>query len=158
MSSVWSIPTSLPGIQPIDDNGYGLRINFHSATLQHDGKVLSMDQVVKWQNGTLFGYAPLITRFNNEKGAVIASVNDAGPRVEEMMAYPNPTQGQAILRLPGLGIVRNATITITNTIGAVVQRTRLTDERIDLSALPAGVYHCSVEHEGGSLHARIVKE
>jgi len=147
-----------PGIQPIDDNGYGLRINFHSATLQHDGKVLSMDQVVKWQNGTLFGYAPLITRFNNEKGAVIASVNDAGPRVEEMMAYPNPTQGQAILRLPGLGIVRNATITITNTIGAVVQRTRLTDERIDLSALPAGVYHCSVEHEGGSLHARIVKE
>ena len=147
-----------PGIQPIDDNGYGLRINFHSATLQHDGKVLSMDQVVKWQNGTLFGYAPLITRFNNEKGAVIASVNDAGPRVEEMMAYPNPTQGQAILRLPGLGMVRNATITITNTIGAVVQRTRLTDERIDLSALPAGVYHCSVEHEGGSLHARIVKE
>ena len=151
-------PEFNPGVQPIDDNGFDLRINFHCATLQDDGKVLSMDQVVRWQNGTLFGYAPLITRFNNEKGAVIASVNDAGPRVEEMMAYPNPTQGQAILRLPSLGMVRNATITITNTIGAVVQRTQLMDERIDLSALPVGVYHCSVEHEGGSLHARIVKE
>lgn len=51
---------------------------------------------------------------------MIASVNDAGPRVEEMMAYPNPTQGAGDLRLPGLGMVRNATITITNTIGAVV--------------------------------------
>jgi uncharacterized delta-60 repeat protein len=147
-----------PGIQPIDDNGYDLRINFHCATLQQDGKVLSMDQVVKWENGSLFGYAPLITRFNNEKGAGAASVNDAGPRTEETIAYPNPTNGPAALRLPGLGMLQNATFTITNNLGAVVKQDQLMNERIDFSALPAGVYYCLVKHTGGSLHARIVKE
>jgi uncharacterized delta-60 repeat protein len=147
-----------PGIQPIDDNGYGLRINFHCATLQDDGKVLSMDQVVKWQNGTLFGYAPLITRFNNEKGSVIASVNDAGPRVDEVYAYPNPTHGSVALRLPDPGAWRNATAVITNNAGAIVIQQRFVNELLDLSALSAGVYHCEVMHEEGSVHARIVKE
>jgi uncharacterized delta-60 repeat protein len=151
-------PDFNPGIQPIDDNGYDLRINFHCATLQDDGKVLSMDQVVKWQNGSLFGYAPLITRFNNEKGAVTASVNDAGPRVDEAIAFPNPTNGPVALRTSGLGTWQNATAFITNNVGAMVMQEQLVNERIDLSALPAGVYYCLVKHAGGSLHARIVKE
>lgn len=146
-----------PGIQPIDDNGYGLLINFHCATLQQDGKVLSMDQVVKWQNGSNFGYAPLITRFNNEKGAVAAAVNEAGPRVEEAFAFPNPTSGPVALHIPGIGAGQYATATIMNNVGAVVMQEQLENERIDLSALPAGVYHCVVKHAGGSLHARIVK-
>ncbi len=147
-----------PGIQPIDDQGYQLRINFHCATLQADGKVLSMDQVGKWQGADLLGWAPLITRFNNEKGAVIASVNDVGPRVDEAYAYPNPTNGSVTLRAPGLGAWQNATALITNNVGAMVMQERIVNERIDLSALPAGVYHCVVKHAGGSVHARIVKE
>lgn len=146
-----------PGIQPIDDNGYDLRINFHCATLQDDGKVLSMDQVVKWQNGNLFGYAPLITRFHNEKGAVVASMNEAGPRTDGIIAYPNPTNGPAVLRIPG-GRSQSATVTITDNAGAVVEQGRSVDERIDLSALPTGIYHCLVKHAGGSLHARILKQ
>ncbi len=147
-----------PGVQPIDDQGYGLRINFHCATLQDDGKVLSMDQVVKWQNGTLFGYAPLITRFNNEKGAVVASVNDAGPRVDEMFAFPNPTNGSVNLRASGLSAWRNATVSIINNIGEVVMQERIANGDIDLSALPVGVYSCLVKHAAGSVHARIVKQ
>lgn len=146
-----------PGIQAIDDNGFNLRINFHCATLQADGKVLSMDQVVKWQNGELFGYAPLITRFNNEKGSVVASVNDAGPRVEQAFAFPNPTNGAVSLRASGFEGLRNATAMITNSVGAMVAQEVLVEGVMDLSALPAGVYSCSVEHAGGSLHARIVK-
>ncbi|MFT3884208.1 MAG: T9SS type A sorting domain-containing protein [Flavobacteriales bacterium] len=147
-----------PGIQPIDDHGYDLRINFHCATLQHDGKVLSMDQVVKWRNGELFGYAPLITRFNNEKGAVTAAVNEAGPRVDDVFAFPNPTMGTVFLRAPSLEVWQNATVIITDGLGAVARQGKLVNGRIDLSALPPGVYSCMVKHAGGSLHARVVKE
>lgn len=147
-----------PGVQPIDDDGYSLRINFHCATLQDDGKVLSMDQVVKWQNGELFGYAPLITRFNNEKGSVIAAVSDVGPHVVEVYTYPNPTTGHTALHLSGSGPLQNATIIITTNVGALVRQEQLMNERIDLSALPAGVYHCTVRYDEGSLHARVVKE
>jgi len=149
--------TFAPGIQPIHDNGYDLRINFHCATMQEDGKVLSMDQVVKWQNGNLFGYSPLITRFHNESGAVVASMNEAGPRMDGIIAYPNPTKGSAVIRIPG-GSSQNWTVTITDNAGVVVEQGRSVDERIDLSALPTGVYHCLVKHAGGSLHARIVKQ
>lgn len=146
-----------PGIQTIDDNGFNLRINFHCATLQEDGKVLSMDQVVKWQNGELFGYAPLITRFKNEKGA-LTSVNEAGPRVKEAFAFPNPTQGSVTLRAPEGQVWRNAHITITNSMGAVLRDEALLHEHIDLAALSAGIYFCRVEYPGGSLQARIIKE
>ena len=147
-----------PGIQPIDDNGYDLRINFHCATLQEDGKVLSMDQVVKWQNGALFGYAPLITRFTNEKGAIVASVNDAGPREQHAIAFPNPTSGTVTMRAPAIDAWQNATAVITNSVGAVVLEEQLVNGTIDLSALACGVYTCLVQHAGGSVHARIVKE
>ena len=154
-----SIDTTFhPGIQAIDDNGYDLRINFHCATLQHDGKVLSMDQVVKWQSGTLLGYAPLITRFNNEKGAVTASVNDAGPRVDQAFVYPNPTNGPLVLRAPGNGTWQRATIVITNAAGDVIMQESLLNDRIDLTSLSSGIYFCSVKHAGGTVHARIVKE
>ena len=147
-----------PGIQPIDDQGYGLRINFHCATLQDDGKVLSMDQVVKWQNGNLFGYAPLITRFNNEKGAVAASVNDAAPRVDQAVAYPNPTNGPLVLGAPGNGTWQNAIVVITNAAGDMIMQESLLNDRVDLTSLSSGVYFCSVKHAGGTAHARIVKE
>lgn len=147
-----------PGIQQIDDNGYSLRINFHCATLQADGKVLSMDQVVKWQNGALFGYAPLITRFNNEAGAVAAAVSEAGPRAEQANAYPNPTNGSVVLRAPNNATWRNATVVITNSAGARVGQEQMLNDRIDLSAFSPGIYFCMVKHAGGSAHARIVKE
>lgn len=147
-----------PGVQPIDDNGFNLRINFHCATLQADGKVLSMDQVVKWQNGELFGYAPLITRFTNEKGAITAAVNDAGPRAVEAFAFPNPTHGTTTMRVPGNLAWQNATAVITNSAGAIVLQGKLVNERIDLSSLSPGVYFCLVTHAEGSLHARIIKE
>jgi uncharacterized delta-60 repeat protein len=147
-----------PGIQPIDDNGFSLRINFHCATLQDDGKVLSMDQVVKWRNGELFGYAPLITRFNNAKGSVTASVNDAGPRVEQAWAVPNPTSGSVALHAVGLGAWQNATVIVTNSAGATVKQEQLVSDRVDLSALDPGVYFCVVKHRGGSHRFRIVKE
>jgi hypothetical protein len=113
--------------------------------------------VVKWQNGNLFGYSPLITRFHNESGAVVASMNEAGPRMDGIIAYPNPTKGSAVIRIPG-GSSQNWTVTITDNAGVVVEQGRSVDERIDLSALPTGVYHCLVKHAGGSLHARIVKQ
>lgn len=146
-----------PGIQAIDDNGFNLLINFHCATLQADGKVLSMDQVVKWQNGELFGYAPLITRFNNSKGAVDVSVKD-GPMVEEVQAFPNPTNGAVLLPASAQGAWQNATAVITNSMGAVVMREKLVNGRIDLSSLAPGVYHCAAQHAEGALHARIIKE
>ena len=145
-----------PGVQPIDDNGYDLRINFHCATLQDDGKVLSMDQVVKWQSGSLFGYAPLITRFQNTFGSETA-VNESGPRVEEVVAYPNPTEGTVTLSAPGRGAWQNATVLLTNNAGDLVLQQKSVGDRIDLSALPAGVYHCLLEHTQGTVHARIVK-
>ena len=150
-------PDFTPGIQEIDDNGYDLRIHFHCATLQGDGKVLSMDMVVKWLNGELHGYAPLITRFNNSKGAVVA-VEETGPRVEVVEAFPNPTSGMVTLLTGDRGSLRNATACITNSVGAMVMQENLINEHIDLSALSPGVYFCLVKHAGGSLHARIVKE
>lgn len=146
-----------PGVQPIDDNGFGLRIHLHCATLQQDGKVLSMDMVVKWLNGELHGYAPLITRFHNSKGAVTA-VHEGGPRVEQMDAFPNPTLGSVTLRASGSSSWRNATVRITNSVGAIVQQEPLMGDRIDLSALRPGVYQCEVKHAEGSVHARIIKD
>ncbi|MBL7953018.1 MAG: T9SS type A sorting domain-containing protein [Flavobacteriales bacterium] len=146
-----------PGVQPIDDNGFDLRIHFHCATLQQDGKVLAMDMVVKWLNGELHGYAPLITRFHNSRGALTA-VRESGPRLEQVDAFPNPTLGSVTLRAPGSNTWRNATVRITNSIGAIVLQEPLVGERIDLSALPAGVYLCEVKHAAGTVHARIVKE
>jgi len=35
---------------------------------------------------------------------------------------------------------------------------QLVNGTIDLSTLPYGVYTCLVQHAGGSVHARIVKE
>lgn len=147
-----------PGIQPIDDHGYGLRINFHCATLQHDGKVLSMDQVVKWQDGELFGYAPLITRFNNEKGSVVAHVNDAGSRGDVVFVFPNPTAGRVTLRLPDEVAWQDATVTITDNRGALVAQERLGNGVLDLSALSAGAYSCLVGSGEGSRHALIIKQ
>ncbi len=147
-----------PGVQPIDDNGYSLRINFHCATLQADGKVLSMDQVVKWQNGELYGYAPLITRFNNEKGAVTAAVNDAGPLMRQALATPNPTSGPVALNALGLAGWQKAAAVITNSLGVVVRQETMVDGRLELSALAPGVYSCVVLHAEGSFHARIVKQ
>ena len=147
-----------PGIQPIDDQGYALRINFHCATLQADGKVLSMDQVGKWQGGSLLGWAPLITRFTNEKGAVGIAPNDAGPRVEQAIAFPNPTQGVTALRASDPGAWQHATVVITNTAGAVVLEGPLVNGTMDLSALAGGVYTCRVQHAGGSVYARVVKQ
>ncbi|MBL7944983.1 MAG: T9SS type A sorting domain-containing protein [Flavobacteriales bacterium] len=151
-------PDFNPGIQPIDDQGYELRLNFHCASLQADGKVLSMDQVGKWQGGNLLGWAPLITRFTNEKGAVGIAPNDEGPRVEQAIAYPNPTQGVTTLRATGHETWQQATVVITSTTGAVVLEGQLVNGTIDVSTLAGGVYTCRVRHADGSVHSRIVKE
>jgi uncharacterized delta-60 repeat protein len=147
-----------PGIQPIDDQGYELRLNFHCATLQADGKVLSMDQVGKWQGGNLLGWAPLITRFNNEKGAVVISVPEVGPRIEQALAFPNPTNSFTTLHARGFDAEKQAAVVITNNIGAVVLQGTIANGRIDLTPLSPGVYSCVV-HQGDAVrHARIVKQ
>lgn len=151
-------PNFNPGIQPIDDQGYELRLNFHCATLQADGKVLSMDQVGKWQGGNLLGWAPLITRFNNARGAVNVSMPEAGPRVEQALAFPNPTNSFTTLQARGLDPEKQATVVITNNIGAVVLQETIANGRIDLTILSPGVYSCVVQQGDAVLHARIVKQ
>lgn len=147
-----------PGIQPIDDQGYDLRLNFHCASLQADGKVLSMDQMGKWQGGNLLGWAPLITRFNNEKGAVIISVPEVGPRIAQALAFPNPTNSFTTLHARGFNAEKQAAVVITNNIGAVVLQGTIANGRIDLTPLSPGVYSCVV-HQGDAVrHARIVKQ
>ena len=148
-------PAFSSGIQPIDDNGYDLNINFHVATLQADGKVLSMDQVATWQNGQLLGYKPLITRFINEEGALPENVNDIATN-PDFSFYPNPTSGMASLRLNGNGL-SNASIIIYNAIGSEVMRQSVRNADIDLTTLAPGQYHAILQHDGGLLQMVVVK-
>jgi hypothetical protein len=75
-----------------------------------------------------------------------------------MDAFPNPTLGSVTLRASGSSSWRNATVRITNSVGAIVQQEPLMGDRIDLSALRPGVYQCEVKHAEGSVHARIIKD
>ena len=82
------------------------------------------------------------------------STQDAG----DIHLYPTPTKG--LLNLRHNGIWTDATITLTNALGSVVLRDRVTGPTmtLDLSKQPTGVYLLRVDNETRSWSRKVVKE
>jgi hypothetical protein len=80
----------------------------------------------------------------------ISSINELSRQVD-FNVYPNPTSGQTTIsyNFPGFANIR---LEITNTLGQVVYTESLPDntaiKKIDISALPAGLYAVAIREDG----------
>jgi hypothetical protein len=142
------------GPQAINDGGQDLRINFHCATLQDDGKILSMDQVVVWQNGALLGYRPLLTRYNNE---LHLSVENSMNESHSLTCFPNPTTGILRINDSSLTDVSNAKVSVYDCAGNCTKQTRINGNFLDISALPEGLYTIVLLQNGQMQTLRVIK-
>ncbi len=141
------------GPHVIDDNNYDLRINLHFATLQDDGKVLSIDQVALWQNGMLNGYNVLLTRFINDFAMDIPEDKSfAG-----ISLFPNPTNDivhiffQEVYKM-------GENISVYDMSGKLVWQEVLRQNQIDMSSFEAGLYTIVFREKNASVSRRIVKQ
>jgi len=76
--------------------------------------------------------------------------------LQQVSIYPNPAHNEITITGNGLN-----TITISNTIGQIVQTRHATtgQERIDISYLPPGIYLVTVTGTGGSKTvSKIIKQ
>jgi Secretion system C-terminal sorting domain len=142
------------GPQPINDGGQDLRINFHCATLQDDGKILSMDQVVVWQNGALLGYRPLLTRYNNE---LHLSVENSMNESHALTCFPNPTTGILRINDSSFTDVSNVKVSVYDCAGNLTKHTRINGNILDISALPEGLYTIVLLQNGQMQTLRVIK-
>jgi hypothetical protein len=142
------------GPQAINDGGQDLRINFHCATLQDDGKILSMDQVVVWENGALIGYRPLLTRYNNE---LQLSIENAANESYSTSCFPNPTTG--LLNISNLQEfnLSNCKVSVYDCAGNLTQHIRMNGNVIDLSNLAEGLYTIRLQRNGQTESLRVMK-
>ncbi|MEL6356940.1 MAG: T9SS type A sorting domain-containing protein, partial [Bacteroidota bacterium] len=90
--------------------------------------------------------APVVTntyRHTIEEDFVAVSVFDFSPEVENLLVYPNPTNGTATIKLPETVLGRNLTVEIFDALGQLhVRRNYIsgTQPQLDLAHLPAGWY------------------
>ncbi|MCF8256912.1 MAG: T9SS type A sorting domain-containing protein [Flavobacteriales bacterium] len=75
------------------------------------------------------------------------------PALKTLSTYPNPTVGSVRFSLPeGMeGMVR-----VTDITGRTVMTQRLSDHEVDLSGLVNGLYHLTIETEGGSSTSQVL--
>ncbi len=155
LDNTGAVDTSIDnGPQAINDGGQDLRINFHCATLQDDGKILSMDQVVVWENGALIGYRPLLTRYNNE---LQISIENAINESHSLTCFPNPTAG--ILRINDTSQfnVSNIKVSVYDCAGHFTKLIRMNGNYLDISNLPEGLYTISIAQNGQVQNFRVMK-
>lgn len=141
------------GPHGIDDNGYQLRINFHCATLQEDGRVLSMDQIALWQGAELEGFNVLLTRFNNNETVGLF------PEQEEMqpvVLFPNPSNGMVQLQWP-TPHAGAYTVSVYNSFGAEVSTFAHSPRTLFLENLASGIYTVCIYQGHSSQTFRMLK-
>jgi hypothetical protein len=75
-----------------------------------------------------------------------------------MSVYPNPATNEVVLQ-PGKELY-NATLTITNALGQVIQEQPFTgkEQTINISKIPSGTYHFTIRSGNGSFHAVVQKQ
>lgn len=141
------------GPHGIDDNGYQLRINFHCATLQEDGKVLSMDQIALWQGAELEGFNVLLTRFNNNETVGLFAAQE---EMQPVVLYPNPSSGLVQLQwaTPDTGPYH---VSIVNSFGAEVGTFQHSPRTLFLENLASGIYSVCISQGQRSQTFRVVK-
>jgi len=143
------------GIHAVNAEGHDMRINFHCATLQDDGKVLSMDQVAIWLNQTIDGYDPLITRFTNTNGSSIGLQEDFV--VENYISiYPNPTSDALHFNFQNAS-TSSLSIKIFDATGKCVINEKLQSNAINVGHLQSGFYQCVVERNNSREILRFMK-
>lgn len=78
---------------------------------------------------------------------------DEGSSVSSFSTYPNPTDGLVQLGLPDgfEGVVR-----VSDMMGRTVLSQQFTGRALDLSGLMNGVYHLTMETEGGSITVKVL--
>ncbi len=141
------------GPHVIDDNNYDLRINLHVATLQDDGKVLSMDQIALWQNGSLNGYNVLLTRFIDDFAMNISEDQSfAG-----ISLFPNPTSDIVHFRFTDENTI-GKNISVYDMSGKLVWQEMLKQNLIDMSSFEAGLYTIVFSDKDSSISRRILKK
>ncbi len=140
------------GPHVIDDQNYDLRINFHTATLQDDGKVLSMDQIVLWQNGQLTGYNVLLTRYTDDFAMTIHENN----ATTDIHLFPNPTSDIVYFRFPEQNMI-GMNISVYDMNGKLVWQEMPKQNLIDLRSVEAGLYTIVFSDKNSSISRRILK-
>jgi hypothetical protein len=141
------------GPHVIDDNNYDLRINLHFATLQDDGKVLSIDQVALWQNGMLNGYNVLLTRFINDFAMDIPEDKSFA----EISLFPNPTKDIVHFFFQEVNKM-GENISVYDMSGKLVWQELLRQNQIDMSSFEDGLYTIVFREKNASVSRRIVKQ
>jgi hypothetical protein len=93
-------------------------------------------------------------RFGCGKDSVLGTENIAGT-VANLQIYPNPSTGRFTIQLPGNQ--GSYTATIYNTLEQKVEQLNLssTQNIINLSMLPTGIYFVAVQTENGSAGAKL---
>ena len=76
-----------------------------------------------------------------------------GPDMPRLLSYPNPTDGLLQLGIPEsfTGLIR-----VTDPLGRAVLSAPYTGRAIDLSGLVNGMYHVTIETEGGSSTSKVL--
>lgn len=82
------------------------------------------------------------------------SVSDIDGSKSRINIYPNPATNTLHIE----GVEANTTVVIYNVQGQVVSSTQLSDDKIDVSALPAGVYYLHLKGERTNATAKFIKE
>lgn len=108
-------------------------------------------------------YAVIVTQNGCTDTSACVNITSVGltPSLsgEEVRVYPNPSSEWVILE-DKYGIMKNATIVLTNTLGEVVYTAVWTEDKkvLDLSAIPVGVYYISLKTAEHQLVKKLVRE
>lgn len=90
------------------------------------------------------------------------NIDEVNNRSNKPKLYPNPAQNLLIVSLESNRLSANATVKIYNSMGQAVNATILATEpqgiRIDISALPQGVYLCTLVTNNGAGSAPFIKK
>ena len=87
-----------------------------------------------------------------EYSNVISVIMNAG---NELSIFPNPTGGR--LTIAGAEM-DDASLEITDNLGQVIRRTKLSTQNIDISDLPNGIYIFTIKTEDQTILKKIFKE
>nr|WP_255489423.1 T9SS type A sorting domain-containing protein [Dysgonomonas sp. 216] len=72
------------------------------------------------------------------------------------MVYPNPVKD--ILNINAESLSGDLNVKVYNTAGSLVMSKNISDNKVDCSVLPQGVYVITVTKEGATKHSMFIKE
>lgn len=106
--------------------------------------------IINYSNGNVYkGYLRELKVSSDGSTAVAGITEESALKI-----YPNPAN--SILFIEGL--TNNPTVTIYNMTGSMVIKTNLSENKVDISHLPAGFYIMELTKKGKSIIRRFIKQ